>query len=160
MTPERVEQLLWGMTAVAALSCALVMQREARALRPQVVHGAPSMTAAAIALPISRTEEDRMDVILDGDLFSRDRQAVDSAPPPPPVIARPPAPPKPRLVLQGLIGGPPWDAIVQGIPGHEGSYVVRAGDSVSGLKIRSVKRDGATIRGMDTTWILTLRRAP
>jgi hypothetical protein len=31
---------------------------------------------------------------------------------------------------------------------------------VGGLKIRSVRPDGATIRGMDTTWTLTLRRRP
>jgi hypothetical protein len=63
-------------------------------------------------------------------------------------------------VLRGLVGGPPWNAILDGVPGHDGGFVVRAGDSVAGLKIRSVRRDGATIRGMDTTWILRLGRAP
>jgi hypothetical protein len=96
------------------------------------------------------------------DPFRRDRGRFDSAATTtaPVLQAKPPAPPKPRLVLRGIVGGPPWDAIVDGIPNREGSYVVRSGDSVSGLKIRSVRADRVTIRGMDTTWILTLGRAP
>jgi hypothetical protein len=163
MTPNRVEQAVWGMTVVAVVSGALVMQREARSLTVPVVQRVTRSLPAAVSVALApRAKEDRMRTILDGDLFRRERRAPDPIPqgPLPPAAARAPAPPKPRLVLQGLVGGPPWDAIVQGLPGHDGSYVVRAGDSIGGLKVRSVRPDGATIHGMDTTWILTLRRGP
>lgn len=163
MTPNRAEQLVWSMTALAVMSGALVMRREVSSLTVHVIR--PQATSAPVtiaAVPARQAAEDRVATIVDGDLFRSERRVPDSilAAPPAQVAARPPAAPKPRLVLQGLVGGPPWDAIVQGLPGHDGSYVVRAGDSVGGLKIRSVRRDGATIRGMDTTWVLTLGRTP
>ena len=165
MTPSRrAEQLVWGMTGLAVVLGALVMRREVTSLTVHHLIDRPARSSprGAAAAPAPRVANDLLRAILDGDLFRPERQAPDSVPAPPPAqaAARPPAPPKPRLVLQGLVGGPPWDAIVQGLPGHEGSYVVRAGDSVGGLKIRSVRRGGATIRGMDTTWVLTLGHTP
>jgi len=162
MTPRRVEQLLWIATALVAVSGAAstIVRREVS----DVLAGTPTATRreSAPGARQANNTSDELAAILAGDLFRRDRAAPDSAPPAPtqPLPARPPAPPKPRLVLRGLVGGPPWNAIIEGVPGHDGSYVVRAGDSVAGLKIRSVKRDGATIRGMDTTWTLKLGRAP
>jgi hypothetical protein len=69
-----------------------------------------------------------------------------------------PRPPKPALVLRGVLGGPPWTAVVEGIPGQSGTTVVRPGDVLSGLTIRSVQRAVVVVRGMDTTWTLTLTR--
>jgi hypothetical protein len=71
---------------------------------------------------------------------------------------QPVTPPKPRLVLRGILGGPPWDALIEGIPGREGSAVVRTGDKLAGLLIRSVRRDTVVVRGADTTWKLTMGR--
>lgn len=75
------------------------------------------------------------------------------APPPPP-----PAPPKPALVLRGTIGGPKWEALLEGIPGRGGSTLVRQGDTLAGLTLRRVSRDTVVVRGMDTTWTLTVKR--
>lgn len=73
----------------------------------------------------------------------------------PPPVARPP---RPNFVLRGIIGGPPWSAIVDGIPGRDGSTVLRKGDPVSAYFVRAVGRDTVTIKGADTTWQLTVKR--
>lgn len=96
-------------------------------------------------------------------------------------------PPKPVLVLRGVVGGPPWEAVLDGVPGRERGVVVRAGDVLAGpatpgaapgatagavpggaaLRVRQVNATGVVITGMDTTWRLTVgdaatraRRAP
>ena len=68
-------------------------------------------------------------------------------------------PPKPALVLRGLVGGPPWEAVLDGVPGRERGVVARAGDVLGGtaeLRVRRVGADGVVITGMDTTWRLTV----
>jgi hypothetical protein len=69
------------------------------------------------------------------------------------------APPKPMLRLRGLVGGPPWDALIEGIPGHEGAVVARVGQTLGGITVRAVRRDTVIARGMDTTWKLTIGRS-
>ncbi|MGH7720461.1 MAG: hypothetical protein ACREON_16645 [Gemmatimonadaceae bacterium] len=70
----------------------------------------------------------------------------------------PPPPPKPMLTLGGVAGGPPWEAVVDGIPGREGPVVVRAGQALGDFRVRSVGRDTVVIQGADTVWRLTLRK--
>lgn len=69
----------------------------------------------------------------------------------------PPAAPRPPLALVGIVG-PPWSALVDGVPGHDGSTVLRAGQSVAGLRVRAVTATIATISAADTTWHLTVKR--
>lgn len=70
-----------------------------------------------------------------------------------------PSAPKPPLQLAGIVweGGRDPTALVEGLPGIEGVRVVRVGDLVAGLRIRSITADGVRIVGMDTTWVLKLR---
>ncbi len=63
-----------------------------------------------------------------------------------------------RIALQGTIGGPPWHAIISGVPGHDGTIVVSAGDTLGGVAIRRVNRDSVTVRVKDSTWTVTLGR--
>jgi hypothetical protein len=79
--------------------------------------------------------------------------AAENAPPPSP------RPPRPALVVTGIIGGPPWEAVLEGIPGRQGSVLVRRGDTLAGLRVRAVGKDSVRIVGMDTTWTLIVRRA-
>lgn len=67
-------------------------------------------------------------------------------------------PPRPVLVLAGTVGGPPWAALVEGIPGREGAVLVRAGDVLGTLTVRTVKRDTVTIQARDTVWRLSLKK--
>lgn len=71
-------------------------------------------------------------------------------------VAPPPKPPKPQLVLEGLVGGA---ALIDGAPGHPATAIVHVGDTLGGLRIRRVGRDTVVVTGADTTWRLTLRQA-
>jgi hypothetical protein len=86
--------------------------------------------------------------------YSAAQEGAPAAPPPP-------EPPKPKLVLVGIVGGPPrtpWVALLDGVPGQDGSVLVHAGDTLAGLRVRTLGPKGITITGLDTTWKLTLER--
>ena len=65
---------------------------------------------------------------------------------------------RPNMVLKAVIGGPPWQAIVDGIPGQPPGTIVRAGSTFDQIVVRAVTRDSIIIKGADTTWILSFRR--
>jgi hypothetical protein len=67
-----------------------------------------------------------------------------------------PSAPRPILVLRGIVGGPPWQAIIDGIPGTPAGSVLKAGATFDKYVIRSVSKDTVIVRGPDTTWHLTL----
>jgi hypothetical protein len=69
------------------------------------------------------------------------------------------APPlRPTMTLKAIVGGPPWQAIVDGIPGQPQGTLVRAGNAFDRLTARAVTRDSVVIQGPDTTWVLSFRR--
>jgi hypothetical protein len=74
------------------------------------------------------------------------------APPPPP------KPPKPHLAVAGILGGPPWTALLDSVPGRDGSVLVKRGDTLGSLKIGSVGRDTVVVQGADTLWKLVVKR--
>ena len=49
------------------------------------------------------------------------------------------SPPRPHVTLGGIAGGPPWRAVLNGIPNYEGGTVVAAGDTLGGLRVRSIR---------------------
>lgn len=67
------------------------------------------------------------------------------------------APPKPMLVLVGIVAGAEPSAVIEGFPGTEGSRVVRIGDVIAGLRVRSIGPAGVRVTGMDTVWTLKVR---
>ena len=68
-----------------------------------------------------------------------------------------PPPPRPTLLLVGVVDGANPSAVIEGFPGVEGSRVVRVGDVVVGFAIKKVSRGQVVISGMDTTWVLEVR---
>jgi hypothetical protein len=66
-------------------------------------------------------------------------------------------PPKPALALVGIVAAPEPSAVIEGIPGIEGSRVMRVGDVVSGFRVKRIGGDHVVIVGMDTTWVLKVR---
>ena len=68
-----------------------------------------------------------------------------------------PRPPRPTLVLAGIVEGVQPSAVVEGFPGIDGSRVVRIGDIVSGLRVKSISKSGVVIVGLDTSWALQVR---
>lgn len=69
-----------------------------------------------------------------------------------------PAAPKPVLLLTGIVWGATPQAVVEGLPGVDRPRVLRAGDVVAGVAIRRIEPDRVTVVGMDTVWVLTVRR--
>jgi hypothetical protein len=65
--------------------------------------------------------------------------------------------PRPVLVVRAIVGGPPWAAVVDGIPGQPPGTIVRAGESFDRLRVRSVSRDAVVVQAPDTTWSLTFK---
>jgi hypothetical protein len=125
-------------------------------------------TAAVTTLPVLASAPDRpsayslreaVDVITRGNLFHPERAPVEVVQAPALVLPMG-APPsaKPQLVLRGVLGGPPWDALIEGVPGREGAVVLRAGETSAGLTLRRIGRDTVVVTGYDTTWKLTVRR--
>jgi hypothetical protein len=160
MRTAAVERGLWGATAVAVFVTALGV-RAARAT--STTSARPIVTAAA--------EPRRLDAdsiaqavayVGANDPFRLSRHPATVAYSPaleglaPPQAARAP---RPNLVLVGIVGGPPWSAILDGLPGRDGSVLVRRGDSLGTLVVRAVGRDTVVIKGADTTWRLTVKRA-
>jgi hypothetical protein len=68
------------------------------------------------------------------------------------------APPPARLAVRGIVGGPPWDVILDGIPGRAGGILLRLGEEVAGYTLLAVEGDGVVVRGPAGTVTLTLRR--
>lgn len=68
-----------------------------------------------------------------------------------------PPPPRPALVLVGVMEGHSPSAVIEGFPGVEGARVVRVGDVIAGLSIKNVGGGRVVITGMDTTWVLQVR---
>jgi hypothetical protein len=65
--------------------------------------------------------------------------------------------PQPHIELRGLMGGPPWQVLIDGVPGHPSSVLVRVGESVGGITVIGVKAGTVLLKGADTVWHLALR---
>ena len=74
--------------------------------------------------------------------------------PPPPAIVRP------TLVLKAIIGGPPWQAVVDGLPSRGPDAIVNVGDAIDRFHVVSVTAQAVVIKGPDTSWTLTMQGRP
>jgi hypothetical protein len=61
---------------------------------------------------------------------------------------------RPTLVLKAIIGGPPWQAVIDGIPGQPPGTIASPGSRFDKLVVRRVTRDTVIVQGPDTTWSL------
>ena len=68
-----------------------------------------------------------------------------------------PPPPRPTLVVVGVLDGRPPSAVIEGLPAVEGARVVRIGDVIGALRIKAIGTGGVVVTGMDTTWVLKVR---
>lgn len=164
MTRRWAELALW----VAAIVLAALAGARGRAVASALSSAtAPALpwealgTPSTVLVPRSDALVAASEALVTRDPFRLERKpsgvayspALEGAPPPPP------RPPRPALAVSGILGGPPWEALLEGIPGREGSALVRRGDTLGGLRVRSITKDTVRITGMDTTWTLTVRRA-
>jgi hypothetical protein len=156
VTGAWVERALWfgavaGIVATGALQRAPIDAGRTVAAVPVLPH--------LSARPTANSLREAVDVVVDRNVFRAEGAPSEeqSAPPAMPVIGVPP-PPKPQLVLRGILGGPPWNALVEGVPGRDGVVVLRSGEHSAGLTVRTIRNDTVVVAGFDTTWTLTIRR--
>ena len=64
------------------------------------------------------------------------------------------------MTLKAIAGGPPWQALIEGIPGQSQAVLVQSGTVLDHLSIRAITRDGVIVRGPDTTWVLSFASRP
>lgn len=155
-----VERCAWAVAVAALLAAAhswYVISRPAEAPAPAIWPvSQPTHPIAADSLAVLTSR------IVGSDPFRLDRKPADVAygATPDSLAGRAsttPTAPRPPLALVGIVG-PPWRALVDGVPGHDGSMVLRAGQSVADLRVVAVSATAATISSLDTTWHLTVKR--
>lgn len=121
---------------------------------------AGSPTAPPPGRPTASYPADSLAVVaVARDLFRVTRRAAEFAYDPvrlAQVVAAPPAP-KPVLTLVGLVMGTEPTAVVVGFPGVEGPRVLRVGDQVARITVKTISRQEVRLEGMDTTWVLRVR---
>jgi hypothetical protein len=66
--------------------------------------------------------------------------------------------PRPALTLKAIVGGPPWLAVIDGIPGQAPGVAAQQGARFDKLVIRAVTRDSVVVEGPDTSWVLSFRK--
>lgn len=176
MTRRRWERLLW---AGALLLAAVGWLRWGRALPAAPAADAPVLAAPA---PVRAAPPGRLAaasaVVAGNDVFRLDRAPAPLGSPVPgqmvgpgfpgyvppggnlPSYTPPGAPPFAggQVLRVTGISGPPWEALLEGIPGRQGAVVVRPGDRVEDLRIRSITSDLVVVQGQDTTWRLQIKR--
>jgi hypothetical protein len=161
MTARRLELFVWGLALGLFATGTVQWHRAVPRVTPtpSVVSSTPRPLRVMSADSLSSA----VDALVQGDPFRLAHQPagvpyrpnLEEGGPPPSSV---PKPPRPSLALAGVVGGPPWEALLDGVPGREGSVLVRQGDVLGDLTIRAVGRDSVVVRGVDTTWRLTVRR--
>jgi hypothetical protein len=161
MKRASIEALLWATAVVAAVTTWRTGVLPARAAPPETElrltppgeplrFSGPRLAAAAAG--VVRSDPFRTDRHPSAVLFSAGGEVTGIAMP-----GLPPVAPRPQLSLAGIVG-PPWTALLEGLPGRDGAVVIRAGELVDGLRVREVTSNRVVIVGRDTTWHLTIKR--
>lgn len=163
MNRRMIELGLWILTAAAGLAAGVGWARVAAPLPAEAASVAAPPRAART--PDSAPLNAAAETIVERDVFRLARRpaaiafgaepepALDSA-----MVAEEETPQQPMLRLAGIIGGPPWEAILEGVPSRPSGVLVASGDELDDLRIRRITRDTVVVEGADTTWILTLER--
>jgi len=124
---------------------------------PAAVRAEPSVAPETVALFDADSLANAIEEVKERELFGATQPLGSGIARSAPLMV-PPQPPRQPLLLRGLVGGPPWQVVLEGVPGHMGSVVLRSGELIAGMRLRGVIRDTALIQMADTTWRLTVRR--
>jgi hypothetical protein len=155
MTPLLVLRLtVWVSLAggAIALGCAIVAPYDAHLIGATPRLLAPSGGAARYPA------ESLGQFLVSQDPFRAARRSAAVAyDPVQPTANSAPPPPRPTLVVDGILWGREPEAIIEGWPGIDGSRVVRTGDRVAGLTVRGIRPRQVVITDGDTTWTMTVR---
>jgi hypothetical protein len=61
-------------------------------------------------------------------------------------------------MLTGIVWGRDPAAVLEGVPGVDGARLVRSGEELAGFRVRRITAQTVTVTGMDTTWVLEVRK--
>jgi hypothetical protein len=139
---------------VLALAVAAVRSREVTFVSAAAAQGARSVLVAEETRPaaaVARHRLRRSPFRLDGHL--PDRRLGEPPVAPPPIVAVEPATVY-AVTIKAIVGGPPWRALLAGLPGEAGDQVVAAGDRVGPVLIDSVGRARVRLSTSDTSWVI------
>jgi hypothetical protein len=131
-------------------------------LRPVPVVIEPGSTGGPVEpeKSVETPADSLLRIVVDHDVFRMSRTpallAFNSAPPE--AVPTEVPPPKPQLLLTGIVWGTDPGAIVEGLPGIEGSRVLRVGETSGGIRVRRITKQNVTLAGLDTTWVLQVRK--
>jgi hypothetical protein len=149
-----LERGLWGITIVSAVMVGVTVVRTRR-LGHQLTTPRP-IVVDDIAMYDREILARAADSAIANDVFRTDRRPSHVAFGAVPITGAPASsPPRPHVTVGG-IAGPPWRAVLNGIPNHDGGIVMAPGDTLGGLRVRSIRRDTVIVQGQDTTWTLTV----
>ena len=150
-----LERGLWGAAMMCVLAIGITIWRS-RPPKRTVVPSIP-VTTDDVAMYDRGVLMHMADSAIANDVFRSDRRpthvAFGTTPSPSATVV---APPRPHLTVAGIIGGPPWRAVLNGVPNYDGGAVIGPGDTVGGLRVRSIRHDTVIVQGADTTWRLTV----
>lgn len=160
MRARIAERMAW----LGAVSLAAVAASALRAgtdpvpvSRPLVAQHVPELGVADSAVIFRAAER-----VVSRDPFRLERRPADVRfDPDPPPPARPEAPPPRRVAEPRLLGvtGPPWRAILEGVPGRERAVVARVGSTFGELVVARISADTVIVQAPDTSFVLIVRRA-
>jgi hypothetical protein len=164
MNAHALERTLIGLTALLIVTAALRWQR----MQPLDAAPAPPPVASrGRAQPVTDSVlEEAEDLAVTNDPFRLSNTAADMRYDPAseglPGVSRPYVPPpvRPSFALKAIVGGPPWHAVVDGIPNQPPGTVIRQGAQFEKLTVRAVTRDSVIIQGPDTAWVLRFGGRP
>jgi hypothetical protein len=107
--------------------------------------------ADSLAIAIARRDPFRLARAPAAVAFNPDPPSSGGAP------VQPPRAPRPTLALAGVVLGADPVALIDGLPGVEGSRVMRVGERAGDYVLRAIAADHVVIAGPDTTWTLHVR---
>lgn len=139
---------------LASAALALARSRDVPLVTTAIAQDAPPVVAApAHRASVTRAALPRSPFRLDGTIPSRRYGEA-------PVALANVQPEHPAavyaVVVKALVGGPPWAAIVSGLPGEPTDRVVRVGDRLGPVSIERISADAVHLATSDTSWVVRL----
>lgn len=143
-----------------ALAGAVGAVRFALAASPAAFAEPESVPAAGAAAPAAANADSLAQAIVARNPFRIHRTAAGRPyrPESDDEASQPPAaPPRPTLVLSGILVDDEPTALIEGIPGTLGVHALRLGEAFERYRLTEVRAEYVVVAGPDTTWILQLR---
>lgn len=144
---------LLAVALVASMAVAIVRTpRGVSALEAQTRMEGGDVGKRATPAPTARHENAlrrsvfRLDGALPGELVA----TAPDVPPPPTQL------PSYAVSVRAITGGPPWRAILVGLPGAPEMRVVRPGDRFGPIEVRGILREHVMLVSADSSWHVSL----